>query len=55
MASAVLTELLAKKRKARLDDALIAQSCIDGGVPLIIRDHQRLIIGNCHGWRSSPE
>ena len=30
--------MLAKKRKARLGDALIAQSCIDGGVPLITRD-----------------
>jgi predicted nucleic acid-binding protein len=30
--------VLAKKRKARLGDALIAQSCIDGGVPLITRD-----------------
>jgi hypothetical protein len=29
---------LAKRRKARLGDALIAQSCIDGGVPLLTRD-----------------
>jgi hypothetical protein len=29
---------LAKRRKARLGDALIAQSCIEGGVPLITRD-----------------
>jgi predicted nucleic acid-binding protein len=28
----------AKRRKARLGDALIAQSCIDGGVPLLTRD-----------------
>jgi predicted nucleic acid-binding protein len=30
--------VLAKKRKARLGDALIAQSCLDGGVALITRD-----------------
>jgi predicted nucleic acid-binding protein len=29
---------LAKRRKARLGDALIAQSCIDRNVPLITRD-----------------
>ncbi len=31
-------KVLAARRKARLADALIAQSCIDGGVPLITRD-----------------
>jgi len=31
-------KVLAKRRKARLGDALIAQSCIDGGVPLLTRD-----------------
>ena len=31
-------KVLAKRRKARLGDALIAQSCVDGGVPLITRD-----------------
>jgi hypothetical protein len=30
--------VLARNRKARLGDALIAQSCIDGGVSLITRD-----------------
>jgi predicted nucleic acid-binding protein len=30
--------VLAKRRKARLGDALIAQSCIDRGVALITRD-----------------
>jgi predicted nucleic acid-binding protein len=29
---------LAKRRKARLGDALIAQSCLDRGVPLLTRD-----------------
>jgi predicted nucleic acid-binding protein len=28
----------AKPRKARLGDALIAQSCIDWGIPLLTRD-----------------
>ncbi len=31
-------KVLAKRRKARLGDALISQSCIDGGVPLLTRD-----------------
>ena len=30
--------VLAKGRKARLGDALIAQTCVDGGMPLITRD-----------------
>jgi predicted nucleic acid-binding protein len=30
--------VLAKGRKARLGDALIAQSCIDGDIPLVTRD-----------------
>ena len=30
--------VLAKGRKARLGDALIAQSCIDAGIPLLTRD-----------------
>lgn len=30
--------VLAKRSKARLGDALIAQSCIDKGVPLVTRD-----------------
>jgi hypothetical protein len=30
--------LLAKRRKARLGDALIAQSCIDSRIPLLTRD-----------------
>jgi predicted nucleic acid-binding protein len=30
---------IAKRRKARLGDALIAQTCIDRGIPLLTRDH----------------
>lgn len=31
-------KVLARGRKARLGDALIAQSCIDHGIPLLTRD-----------------
>src|SRR5258706_29243 len=37
-AGALRAKVLAKRRKARLGDALIAQSCMDQGVPLITRD-----------------
>ena len=37
-AGALRARVLAKRRKARLGDALLAQSCIDGGVPLLTRD-----------------
>jgi len=31
-------KVLAKKRRARLGDSLLAQSCIDGGISLLTRD-----------------
>jgi len=31
-------KVLGKRRKARLGDSLIAQSCLDAGVPLLTRD-----------------
>jgi hypothetical protein len=37
-AAALRAKVLAKRRKARLGDALIAQSCIDRGTPLLTRD-----------------
>jgi predicted nucleic acid-binding protein len=37
-AGALRATVLARRRKARLGDALIAQSCIDQGIPLITRD-----------------
>jgi predicted nucleic acid-binding protein len=37
-AGALRARVLAKHRKARLGDALIAQSCIDQGIPLLTRD-----------------
>jgi predicted nucleic acid-binding protein len=37
-AGALRATVLAKRRKARLGDALIAQSCLDRGIPLLTRD-----------------
>jgi predicted nucleic acid-binding protein len=37
-AGALRAKVLSRRRKARLGDALIAQSCIDRGLPLITRD-----------------
>jgi predicted nucleic acid-binding protein len=37
-AGALRAGVLAKRRKARLGDALIAQICIDRGIPLLTRD-----------------
>jgi len=37
-AGALRAQVLAKRRKARLADALIAQSCIDHGILLLTRD-----------------
>ena len=37
-AGALRAKVLAKRRKARLGDALIAQSCIDRGIRLLTRD-----------------
>lgn len=37
-AGVLRAKAIAKRRKARLGDALIAQSCIDGGASLLTRD-----------------
>jgi len=37
-AGALRAKVLSKRRKARLGDALIAQTCADRGIPLITRD-----------------
>lgn len=37
-AGALRASVLATRRKARLGDALIAQSCLDAGIPLLTRD-----------------
>ena len=41
-AGALRAKVLAKKRKARLGDALIAQSCVDTGIGLLTRDRDFL-------------
>lgn len=37
-AGALRASVLAKHRKARLGDSLIAQACLDAGIPLLTRD-----------------
>ena len=37
-AGALRAKVLLRRRKARLGDALIAQSCVDRGIPLLTRD-----------------
>lgn len=41
-AGVLRAKVVAKRRKARLGDALIAQSCLDCGVPLLTRDRDFL-------------
>jgi len=42
-------KVLAKRRKARLGDALIAQSCIDHGIPLLTRDRDFCALAEASG------
>ena len=42
-------KVLAKRRKARLGDALIAQSCIDRAIPLLTRDKDFLAFADAAG------
>jgi predicted nucleic acid-binding protein len=46
------SKILARRRKARLGDALIAQSCIDQGISLITRDRdfQSFAEAAGHDW-----
>jgi hypothetical protein len=37
-AGVLRAKVLSKRRKARVGDALIAQTCIDRGIPLVTRD-----------------
>jgi len=46
--------VLAKRRKARLGDALIAQSCIDRGISLITRDRDFRGFAESAGLRAVP-
>jgi hypothetical protein len=42
-------QAIAKSRKARLGDALIAQSCIDQDIPLLTRDRDFRVFANTMG------
>ena len=48
-AGALRAGLLAKRRQARLGDALIAQSCIDHNTPLVTRDRDFRAFGAAAG------
>lgn len=53
-AGTLRARVLAKRRKARLGDALIAQSCIDGGIPLLTRDRDFRTFAEAAGLRLGP-
>ena len=42
-------KVLAKRRKVRLGDALVAQSCVDRGIPLLTRDRDFRAIAETAG------
>jgi predicted nucleic acid-binding protein len=44
-------KVLARRRKARLGDALIAQSCIDRGIPLLTRGRDFRAFADAAGLR----
>jgi predicted nucleic acid-binding protein len=48
-AGALRAQALGKRRKERLGDALIAQSCIDRGIPLLTRDRDFKAFGEGEG------
>ena len=48
-AGALRAKVLAKRRKARLGDALIAQSCIDRNIPLLTRDRDFRVFAEALG------
>lgn len=49
-AGALRQKVLAMRRKARLGDALIAQSCIDRGIPLLTRDRDFRAFASAAGF-----
>ncbi len=53
-AAALRTKALSKGRKARLADALIAQSCLDYNVPLIARDRDFRVFATFAGLKLLP-
>ena len=48
-AGGLRARVLAKQRKARLGDALVAQSCIDRGIPLLTRDRDFRVFSEAAG------
>ena len=44
-------KVLSKRRKARLSDALIAQTCLDRKIPLLTRDQDFAVIAMISGLR----
>ena len=48
-AGVLRAKVLAKRRRARLGDALIAQSCIDRGIPLLTRDRDFRVFAQVAG------
>ena len=54
-AGALRAKVLAKRRRARLGDALIAQCCIDRRTPLVSRDHDFLAFSDAAGFRLAIE
>lgn len=48
-------KVIAKRMKARLGDALIAQSCIDAGIALITRDRDFLAFAQAAGLNLAAE
>ncbi len=53
-AGALRAGVLAKRRKARLGDALIAQICLDRAVPLISRDKDFEVFARGTGLKVMP-
>jgi len=53
-AGALRAKALAKGRKARLADTLIAQSCLDHDVPLIARDRDSRVFAHFAGLKILP-
>jgi predicted nucleic acid-binding protein len=53
-AGALRADALSRRRKARLPDTLIAQSCLDHGVPLIARDRDFRVFAKFAGLKLLP-
>lgn len=48
-AGSLRAKVLAKRRRVRLGDALIAQSCLDGNIPLLTRDRDFRVFSEAAG------